>query len=374
MRFRLRKGYTLIELLVVVTIIVILASLLMVAINKAIAKAGFVSCQNNLRQLGGMIQEYTLRNQGMLPEFTKYRWIGQLIAQTNYLEGGEFSDVPFSELPPERQEAMRRVYGELGIPVDEGGAYHNAFRREDNLFVCPTGKKQMLNLQGVRSSYSGLSVRDFQSVDSIEDPMRALLLFEYDANEVNIMYTDTGDNDADSDPELAYIIDTVQNPDAGQSIPVELYRVSLNHGDGDCGNVLFMDKHIECVKDEETLVMTWEEDYSTTSTTTSTSTTSTSTSSTSSTSVQTTTTPTTTIVIGGGGGGNDDPIIGGTSSITGDGDGTTTTVRRPGGGDDGPGATTSSTPTTSSSVSSTSVSTISTTSSSTIRRYLGPPF
>lgn len=370
MRLRLRKAYTLIELLVVVTIIVILASLLLVAINKAIAKAAFVSCQNNLRQIGGMIQEYTLRNQGMLPEFTKYKWIGQL----NYLEGGEFGNIAYADLPPDRQQAMKSVYSDLGITVDEGGAYYNAFRREDGLFVCPTGKRQLLNLQGVRSSYSGLSIRDYQSIDSIEDPMRTLLLFEYDANEVNIQYTDTGNTDTDADPELAYIIDSIQQPDPGQTIPAELYRVALNHGDGDCGNVLFMDKHIECVKDEETLVLTWEEDYSTTSTTTSTSTVSTSTSSSSSTSVQATTTPTTTVTIGGGGGDNDDPILGGTSSITGPGSGTTTTIRRPGDGDGGAGATTSSTPTTSSSVTTTSISTTTVTTTSTIRQYLGPPF
>jgi hypothetical protein len=345
----------------------------MVAINKAIAKAAFVSCQNNLRNLGGMIQEYTLRNGSMLPDFggrywdekaqawkntDGYRWIGQI----GYLEGGELGWTLGSELPPDIQTGLQNKLGTF----DATGMYFPIYDREDSLFVCPTGRKQLLNLQGVRSSYSGLSIRDYQNVDGIEDPMRALLLFEYDANEVNVLY-------ADQSTEISYITDTVQRPDPGQAIPAELYRVALNHGDGDCGNVLFMDKHIECVKGEETLILSWEEDYSTSSSTTSTSTTSTSTTSTTTSTVRTTTTPTTTVGTGGGGGGSDDPIIGGTSSITGPGSGTTTTIKMPG-DDGGGGAATSSVATTSTSTTTTSISTTTSTSSTTIRRYLGPPF
>ena len=362
-----KKGYTLIELLVVVTIIVILAGLLMTGINKAIARSAYVTCQNNLKQLGGMIIDYALRNNGMMPEFTEYRWIGQI----GFLEGGENGWKDKSE------------YEELRDNGDvEDGSYFIIKNRENRMFVCPTGQKQMMNLQGVRSNYTGVAIRDYQSIDSIDDPIRTMLLLEYDGNDNNIVFADESD-------EITYLTDSIKRPDPGATVPAELYTVALNHGDGDCGNVFFIDRYVECVQGDEALVLTWEEDYSTTSTTTSTSTTSTSTTTTSSRSTTSISASSSggssssgsSSGVGGSSGGSSSGQTGssgsGSSSGASGSGGVTSSGASSGGGSSGNNSSSPSSsvaPTSSPTSAPTSVSTTVSTSSTTVRRYLGPPF
>ena len=66
---RKRVGFTLIELLVVISIIAILASLLLPALNKARATAQSSSCLNQQRQLVSALFLYTDSYQGWIPGY-----------------------------------------------------------------------------------------------------------------------------------------------------------------------------------------------------------------------------------------------------------------------------------------------------------------
>jgi len=60
-------GFTLMEVLVVIAIIVVLASFLAPAVNRANKQARKAECINNLRQIGVALQQYALDNGGNYP-------------------------------------------------------------------------------------------------------------------------------------------------------------------------------------------------------------------------------------------------------------------------------------------------------------------
>ena len=69
--YQSKKGFTLIELLVVISIIAVLLSILMPALNKAKQQARRVVCASQLRGIGQAVVAYATSNESRLPIYTQ---------------------------------------------------------------------------------------------------------------------------------------------------------------------------------------------------------------------------------------------------------------------------------------------------------------
>ena len=109
--FQFRFAFTLVELLVVMTIIGILVSLLLPAINAARENARQLQCQNHLNQIGKACQNH-ITTKGSLPCGGKYNYIGE--AQLDD-DGGKSSTEKqtggwiFNLLPYVEQDALYQM-------------------------------------------------------------------------------------------------------------------------------------------------------------------------------------------------------------------------------------------------------------------------
>jgi prepilin-type N-terminal cleavage/methylation domain-containing protein/prepilin-type processing-associated H-X9-DG protein len=89
---RRRSAFTLVELLVVMAILVILAGLIMPAVNEARLEARATSCRNRLRQIGFATEMHTTDHGGRLPDAADYtgrQFFGHYGGPADHVDFGE---------------------------------------------------------------------------------------------------------------------------------------------------------------------------------------------------------------------------------------------------------------------------------------------
>ena len=150
-----RYGFTLVEMMVVVVVILILAGLLLPAVNYAQARAQARRCMNTARQIASVIQTYAASNSGWTPFDSDYyvHLLGfRLDSEDGYFPG---------EGPGWASDTTTRSYSHAGTIRD---------------MKCPSDSTPVRTRHGAVSSYEVVLVGE--NMMGIEDPSRVLFVRE----------------------------------------------------------------------------------------------------------------------------------------------------------------------------------------------------
>ena len=150
---RIRTAFTLVELLVVITIIGILVSLLLPAVQGAREAARVAQCKNNLKQLG-MGGVHHVENQGYYPSSGwGFKWTGDPDMGFGHQQPGgwAFNLLPYIELGNIHDIGK-------GLPGPEpGGTKYNALAEQKaqpmSIFHCPS-RRRAIGYPASETSYN----------------------------------------------------------------------------------------------------------------------------------------------------------------------------------------------------------------------------
>lgn len=155
------KAFTLIELLVVVGVIAVLIAVVSPAIQMAREASRRVKCQNNLRQIGLALENYSAAH-GVLPfgvgadqdaalarpaspgnrRYSTHSQILPYLEQAQVYNGINFTFTPFH---PDRFGAPRKLTGD--------GPNETVALTKIELFLCPSDTERMENIPWGRTNY-----------------------------------------------------------------------------------------------------------------------------------------------------------------------------------------------------------------------------